>query len=80
MAWFISSIDTLRVAVPNSPLSSVTERVTATQTRSTALAYDAQGRSSRMADNLAADAHADADAATETDKVVARPRARKKAL
>ena len=43
-------------------------------------AYDAQGRSSRMADNLAADAHADADAATETDKVVARPRARKKAL
>ena len=43
-------------------------------------AYDAQGRSSRMADNLAADAHADADAATETDKVVARPRARKKAI
>ena len=47
-------------------------------------AYDAQGRSSRMADNLAADAHAhahaDADAATKADKVVARPRTRKKAL
>ena len=43
-------------------------------------AYDAQGRSSRMADNLAADTHADADSATEPDKVVARPRARKKAI
>jgi phosphate starvation-inducible PhoH-like protein len=43
-------------------------------------AYDAQGRSSRMADNLAADAHADGVAATEPDKVVARPRTRKKAI
>ena len=45
-------------------------------------AYDAQGRSSRMADNLAADAHADAATATSTapDKVAARPRARKKAI
>ena len=47
-------------------------------------AYDAQGRSSRMADNLAADAHADAATATATstapDKVAARPRARKKAI
>ena len=47
-------------------------------------AYDAQGRSSRMADNLATDAHADAATATATstapDKVAARPRARKKAI